>query len=93
MRLRPLPNTDTLVSEICLGTMMFGDQVNKNNAFQQLDIATKELGINFIVRCYWLQLLHSELGHFSLFRILLKYILRQAHQVLQETQKKLLESG
>jgi hypothetical protein len=35
----------------------------------------------------------SELGHFSLFRILLKYILRQAHQVLQETQKKLLESG
>ena len=50
MRLRPLPNTDTLVSEICLGTMMFGDQVSKNNAFQQLDVATKELGINFIVR-------------------------------------------
>lgn len=49
MRMRPLPNTDTYVSEICLGTMMFGDQVKKIDAFQQLDIATKELGINFIV--------------------------------------------
>lgn len=56
MRLRPIPNTDTLVSEICLGTMMFGDQVNKNNAFQQLDVATKELGINFIVRYHILMI-------------------------------------
>jgi hypothetical protein len=50
MRMRPLPNTDTYVSELCLGTMMFGDQVKKSDAIQQLDYATKEYGINFIVK-------------------------------------------
>lgn len=48
--MRPLPNTDTYVSELCLGTMMFGDQVKKSDAIQQLDYATKEYGINFIVK-------------------------------------------
>ena len=42
-------NTDIIVSEICLGTMTFGEQVSKELAFAQLDMATKEYGINFIV--------------------------------------------
>lgn len=47
MKLRTLPNSDITVSEICLGTMMFGEQLTKEAAFEQMDTATKELGINF----------------------------------------------
>lgn len=48
MRMRNLPNTNTKVSEICLGTMMWGDQVSESDAIAQLDMATKRYGINFI---------------------------------------------
>ena len=47
MKYRYLPNTDTLVSEICLGTMLFGEQVSKVDAFNQMDLA-KSYGINFL---------------------------------------------
>ena len=33
------------------GTMTFGEQNDREGSFAQLDKATKELGINFIVRC------------------------------------------
>mmetsp|Transcript_2026 Transcript_2026/g.3202 ORF Transcript_2026/g.3202 Transcript_2026/m.3202 type:complete len:450 (-) Transcript_2026:937-2286(-) len=48
MKMRYLPNTEVKVSELCLGTMMFGDQIKKTAAFELLDIATKECGINFV---------------------------------------------
>jgi aryl-alcohol dehydrogenase-like predicted oxidoreductase len=47
--MRKLPGSDLLVSEVCLGTMTFGEQVSKDQAHKQLDIATKEYGINFLV--------------------------------------------
>ena len=48
MKMRLLPNSDILVSELCLGTMMYGEQVSKEDAFAQLDAATGVHGINFI---------------------------------------------
>ena len=42
-----LPNTDLKVSEICLGTMTFGNQNSESESHSQLDFA-KEKGINFI---------------------------------------------
>lgn len=48
MKMRKLPHSDLVVSELCLGTMTFGEQISKNDAFSQLDKATKEYGINFI---------------------------------------------
>ena len=47
--MRKLPGSDILVSELCLGTMTFGEQNTKEQAFRQLDMATKEYGINFLV--------------------------------------------
>ncbi len=44
-----IPSTDILVSELCLGTMNFGQQVSKDEAYQQLDMATQKYGINFVV--------------------------------------------
>ena len=52
--MRRLPHTDLVVSELCLGTMMFGEQVSQAQAFAQLDKATQDYGINFIVsEMYW----------------------------------------
>jgi aryl-alcohol dehydrogenase-like predicted oxidoreductase len=48
MRMRKLPSSDLVVSELCLGTMTFGEQVSQEDAFRQLDVATKEYGINFL---------------------------------------------
>ena len=48
MKMKTLPRTDITVSELCLGTMMFGEHVSKIEAFSQLDAATKEYGINFV---------------------------------------------
>lgn len=42
-----LPNTETKVSNICLGTMTFGNQNTEAEAHSQLDFAI-EKGINFI---------------------------------------------
>ena len=47
MNYTTLPNTDLKVSEICLGTMTFGNQNSESESHSQLDFA-KEKGINFI---------------------------------------------
>ncbi|EIC20010.1 NADP(H)-dependent aldo-keto reductase [Thiorhodovibrio frisius] len=47
MRYLPLGRTDIRVSEICLGTMTFGEQNTEAEAFEQLDYALDQ-GINFI---------------------------------------------
>lgn len=48
MGMTRLSTSDLTVSEVCLGTMMFGDQLSKEKCFQQLDFATKKYGVNFI---------------------------------------------
>lgn len=47
MKLRPLGNTDTQVSVICLGSMTWGEQNSEAEAHQQLDYALDN-GVNFI---------------------------------------------
>ncbi|KAA1172041.1 NADP(H)-dependent aldo-keto reductase [Marinobacter salinexigens] len=47
MQTRKLGNTDIDVSQICLGTMTWGEQNTEQDAFEQLDYATSE-GVNFI---------------------------------------------
>ena len=47
MRHRILPGSDLRVSEICLGTMTFGEQNSEAEAHEQLDYALAQ-GINFI---------------------------------------------
>ncbi len=48
--MKHIPGTTTLVSEVCLGTMNFGDQVNKEDALLLIDEAVYKYGINFLVR-------------------------------------------
>jgi aryl-alcohol dehydrogenase-like predicted oxidoreductase len=47
MKYHSLPHSSLEVSKICLGTMTFGEQNTKQEAFEQLDYAV-ERGINFI---------------------------------------------
>ena len=47
MKRRTLPGTTLEVSEVCLGTMTWGDQNSEAEAHEQLDLAV-ERGINFI---------------------------------------------
>ncbi len=47
MKYRTLPGTDLHVSEVCLGTMTWGDQNDEAEAHAQLDCAVAN-GINFI---------------------------------------------
>ena len=47
MRYRSLPSSELRVSEICLGTMTFGEQNSEAEAHEQLDHAVTQ-GINFI---------------------------------------------
>ncbi len=47
MQFRILPGTDLNVSEVCLGTMTWGEQNSEADAHQQLDYALAH-GINFI---------------------------------------------
>ncbi|MEN9315064.1 MAG: hypothetical protein RIS35_1457 [Pseudomonadota bacterium] len=47
MRMRTLPSTDLTVSEVCLGTMTWGQQNTEPEAHAQLDCAFAH-GINFI---------------------------------------------
>ena len=42
-----IPHTDIKVSKICLGTMTWGNQNSKKEAFAQLDYALDK-GVNFI---------------------------------------------
>ncbi len=46
MKFRPLGRTNLAVSEICLGTMTFGQQTGADDAFAQMDHAVAQ-GINF----------------------------------------------
>ena len=46
MEMRPLGRTDIQVSALCLGTMMYGDQVLQDFAFDQMDRCL-DRGINF----------------------------------------------
>ena len=46
MEYRPLGRTDVKVSEICLGTMTWGQQNTEAEGHQQMDYAITE-GINF----------------------------------------------
>ena len=47
MKYKKLGHTDIDVSLICLGTMMWGDQVNEDQAHQQIEYALDH-GVNFI---------------------------------------------
>ena len=47
MKYKNLGNTKLKVSQICLGTMTFGEQNNEKEAHQQLDYCISE-GVNFI---------------------------------------------
>ncbi|HTO35879.1 MAG TPA: NADP(H)-dependent aldo-keto reductase [Flavobacterium sp.] len=47
MKYTVLPNTETKISKICLGTMTFGEQNTETDAHLQLDYAVSR-GINFI---------------------------------------------
>ena len=47
MRYRTLPSTELTVSELCLGTMTFGEQNSESEAHEQLDYALAQ-GINFV---------------------------------------------
>ena len=46
MQKRPLGRTDLFVSEICLGTMTYGEQTGEADAFAQMDYAVAH-GVNF----------------------------------------------
>jgi aryl-alcohol dehydrogenase-like predicted oxidoreductase len=46
MKTRPLGRTGLEVSEICLGTMTYGQQTDRDDAFAQMDLAV-ESGVNF----------------------------------------------
>ncbi len=47
MKFKKLGSSDLMVSEVCLGTMTFGEQNTEAEAHQQLDFAIAN-GINFI---------------------------------------------
>lgn len=47
MKFRTLPRTDLHVSQVCLGTMTWGEQNSEDEAHAQLDLA-REHGVNFI---------------------------------------------
>ena len=49
MKYRLLPGTGLRVSEICLGTMTFGDQLAEKDAINAVHFA-KDQGINFNIK-------------------------------------------
>lgn len=62
--MRRLPHSELVVSELALGTMTFGDQVSQDSAMSLLDVATGELGINFIVSgCDPYHMTLTSVGH------------------------------
>ena len=46
MKFKHLGNTDLQVSQICLGTMTWGEQNTENEAFEQMDYSMEQ-GVNF----------------------------------------------
>jgi hypothetical protein len=49
MRMRRLPHSNIVVSEIGLGTLTFGEQVTREKAHDLLDMAVKDYGVNLLV--------------------------------------------
>ena len=47
MQYRPLGRTGIQVSQLCLGTMMFGGKSNETDSFRMIDHAI-DRGVNFI---------------------------------------------
>lgn len=62
--MRNIAGTQLVVSELCLGSMNFGEQVFKNDAFNLLDAATSKYGINFLVLYFNLTYRYSQLSVF-----------------------------
>ncbi len=56
MQFKKLGNTDIDVSLICLGTMTWGEQNTKEEAFEQMNYAV-ENGINFLTQQNYMQYL------------------------------------
>ena len=50
MLYRKLGKSELVVSEVCLGTMTWGEQCTEEQAHAQLDMAMDEYGVNFVVR-------------------------------------------
>ena len=50
MLYRKLGKSNLVVSEVCLGTMTWGEQCTEEQAHAQLDMAIDEYGVNFVVR-------------------------------------------
>ncbi|CAN0558453.1 unnamed protein product, partial [Laminaria digitata] len=48
LRYRQLGKSDLVVSKVCLGTMTWGEQNSDEEAFEQLDMAFDEFGVNFV---------------------------------------------
>merc|ERR1719321_260600 len=48
MKYNKLGNSDLMVSEVCLGTMTWGEQNTEEEGIEQLNMAFKDLGINFL---------------------------------------------
>ena len=46
MQYNTLPRTNIKVSQLCLGTMMFGGQTSEEDSFRVMD-AARDLGVNF----------------------------------------------
>ena len=46
MKMNPLGRTGIAISEICLGTMTWGEQNTQAQAFEQMDFAA-DAGVNF----------------------------------------------
>ena len=79
--MRKVPNSELVVSELCLGTMIFGDQVGKEPSMRLLDLATKEYGINFLVinkSNIYIYIFISRFKNFKLF-ILIAFIITFYH--------------
>ncbi len=52
MPYRFLDGTSLEVSQVCLGTMTFGDQVKEREAFEIMDQAFDKFNVNMFVSCY-----------------------------------------
>jgi len=50
MPMRPLGDSDMLVSKVGIGAMMWGEQIDEATAAALLDVAFDEFGVNLIVR-------------------------------------------
>ena len=64
MKYKNLGNTKLKVSNICLGTMTFGEQNSKKDSLKIMDFAF-EKGINFFI----FELLFYLLGHVAFFEV------------------------